>query len=134
VSLEKTDETADVIIVTMADDQCVHLADVDLHQLDIVGVDFRGKSEIEQIPARFLTFARLDVQSEAPLARKGLALCRFRGPYARDRQAGLLEGSKKEVVRVVGDLSDCHLVDHRRLDTNRRRVCGPIERNAARQQ
>jgi hypothetical protein len=32
------------------------------------------------------------------------------------------EGFSEEVVRVVGDLSDCNLLDHPRLDPNRRGV------------
>jgi hypothetical protein len=46
-----------VIIVTMADDQRIHLADIDLQKCEVVRIDIRRETEIEEVAALFLAFA-----------------------------------------------------------------------------
>src|SRR5436305_10204353 len=123
-----------MIIMTVADDECVHLADVDLQQLEIICVHVWRETEVEKISARLRAFARFEIQRQPPLALQRLPLWCLRKSYALDLQTWRLGGSKEEVVRVVGDLLDCNLVDNRSLDPNRRGVGGPIEQNATREQ
>jgi hypothetical protein len=61
-------------------------------------------------------------------------LWRPRKSSAPDSQTWSLYRSKENVVLIVGNLTNRKLIDHRRIDPNRRGATGPIERNAAREQ
>ena len=127
-------QTTDMIVMTMADDQRVHLCDVDLQNLEVVHIDVRREAEVEQVAACFRALAGLDVQSQPPFAFQRLALPCLGKSEAADRETGRLRATEEDVVRVVGDLADNDLVDHRHVDPHGGGSGRPIERNAACQQ
>jgi predicted nicotinamide N-methyase len=57
IGLQESQKATDMIVVSVADDQRVHLADIDLHKLEVVHVNVRREAEVEQISARFLSLA-----------------------------------------------------------------------------
>jgi len=57
-----------MVEVPMTKNQRVHPGRVDVHQADIVGIDLRGETEVQQIAPRLATSRRFNVQRETPLA------------------------------------------------------------------
>jgi hypothetical protein len=57
VSVKEPQKTTDVIIVAVADDQRVHLANINLEKLKVVRINIRRKAEVQQIAARLLRLA-----------------------------------------------------------------------------
>src|SRR5262252_6506219 len=97
--------------MTMADDQRVYPAHIDFEEFKVVGVYVRGKSEIEQVTARLLALARLEVQRQAPLTFQRLSLRSFWSARAANNQTRRLDRSKEKVVSSIGNLANGQLID-----------------------
>ena len=122
---EKPDQAAVMVEMPVAEDQRIDPRRVDLHDLEVVGVDLWGKAKVEQI-APLLAAARcFDVQCQAPLALERLALRGGGKAGALDAETWAFQRLQKDVVLVVGDLANYDAVDHRRIKVFRRRSSGP---------
>ena len=131
VRLQKPHQAADVIVMAMADDQRIDLTDIYLQQIEVVRVDIGCKAEVEQVGLDLLAPSRLQMQGEAPLTLQRPALRRSGRPGPPDCQTGKLCAALKDVVRIVSDLPDGDLIDHRGVDPQGNGACRSIERNAA---
>jgi len=113
---EEPDQPAVMVEVTVAENQRIDLGRVDVHHPEIVGIDVRGKAEIQQIAPLFAASCRFDVQRETPLAGERLALRRGRKSGPLDGEAGAFERLQGGVVLVVGNLAHDNAIDDRHLN------------------
>jgi hypothetical protein len=100
-----------MVVVAGADNERVHLGDIDLQNFEVIRVNAGREAEVEQVATGFQTFAGLDVQCQPPLAFQGPALLCLRKSHAADRETGRLGSPKGDIVRVIGDLPDNDLVN-----------------------
>ena len=105
-----------MVVVAGADNERVHLGDIDLQNFEVIRVNAGREAEVEQVATGFQTFAGLDVQCQPPLAFQGPALLCLRKSHAADRQTGRLRSTEEDIVRVVGYLPDNDLVNHWHVD------------------
>ena len=123
-----------MVIMTVADDQRVHLPQIDFHKFQVVRVDIRRETEVEEVAPGFCALAGLDVQCQPPLAFQRLSLRRLGKSRAADRQTRKLRASQEDVVRAVSDFTDRKLVDYWRINPQRSGIRRTIEWYAASQQ
>ena len=83
----------------VAEDQRIDPRRVDLHDLEVVGVDLWGKAKVEQIAPLLAAARRLDVQCQAPLALERLALRCGEKAGALDAETIFRLG---ETIRILG--------------------------------
>ena len=50
-----------MIVMAVAEDQCVYRGDIDLQQLDIVEVDIRGEAEIQEVTPGLVALLGFDM-------------------------------------------------------------------------
>src|SRR5207253_7156022 len=99
------DQPAVMIKVPVTENQRVHPGRVDVHQPDIVGIDFRGETKVQQIAPRLTASCRFNLQRETPLAFERFALRRGGEADALHSEAGAFERLQGNVMLVVGNLS-----------------------------
>src|SRR3984893_7002108 len=78
--LQEAEQTTEMIVMAMAQDQCVDRGDIDLQQLEIVGVDIGGEAEIQEVTPRLAALLRFDMQRQPPFAVHRPAFCSSRDP------------------------------------------------------
>src|ERR1700761_1880926 len=113
--------------MAVADDQSVDLTDIDLQNFEVVRINVRREAEVEQVATGLTALARLEMQRQTPLAFQSLALGSLRCPRALNRQPRHLQSFQEYVVCAVGHLTNRQLVDRRRIDPLRSRVCDPLD-------
>ena len=134
LSLQESHQASDMVVVAVADNERIHLGDIDLENFEVVRVNAGREAEVEQEATAFLALAGLDMQRQPPLAFQGPALLCRRKSHAADRETGRLGSPKGDIVRVIGDLPDNDLVNDRHLDPDWSSKGRPIKWYAACQQ
>ena len=65
VYLQEPEKPADMVGMSMAYEQRIDRADIDLQEIEVVGVDVRRETEVKEITPRLLTPTRFEMQRQA---------------------------------------------------------------------
>lgn len=80
LSLQESHQASDMVVVAVADNERIHLGDIDLENFEVVRVNAGREAEVEQEATAFLALAGLDMQRQPPLAFQVLPCCAAGNP------------------------------------------------------
>ncbi len=102
-----------MVVVTVAEDECLHLGQINTHDCDVVFQCVDGITEVEHQIAGLSAGLRLQGQGKAPLVVQRLAIVAWRRqPGTLDLHPGRTAGARC-VVAAVDEHLDRQPIDHR---------------------
>jgi hypothetical protein len=115
VRLQETDETAKVVLVSVAEHKCVDGRRINTKQIRVVQKCFRRETEINQDIARLVAASRLDLHRKAEFAdqRSAGRLVAETPAKVLDINAGQLPARSDSELIAIDHYPNCHAVELR---------------------